>query len=324
MTTTERNWKLEYGTAVLARREDETVKQWQVRLILEKLVNGLDIDWFELSRLEGFDCTPDHLRRIGKGVELVYDAGLLASEPRDAAVSPDDSGLESIRIEKQKMWDLRREVNEHYRATARDELLRESVCAAARELPPIMFAPPAFQGTTRSDKVLVVPIADIHYGREISVAGLKGETLNVYSPEVFEQRMSSLFAQIIELLQADEYDELIGIQWIARSGAAWRDMPERYGPWQTAYKRFVQWQESGLLERIFHELGEDADLEDISIDSTCIKAHKASAGAQRGGRLSAKTGKNPRKHNVSASVAAAEVQKSMRRWMPWAIPFLCS
>ena len=81
----------------------------------------------------------------------------------------------------------------------------------------------------------------------------------------------------------DARELLNGILWIARSGAAWRDMPERYGPWQTAYKRFVQWQESGLLESIFHELGEGADLEDISIDSTYIKAHKASAGAKRGG-----------------------------------------
>lgn len=40
---------------------------------------------------------------------------------------------------------------------------------------------------------------------------------------------------------------------------------------------------SGLIEKIFHELGEDADLQDISIDSTYIKAHKASAGAERGG-----------------------------------------
>ena len=49
------------------------------------------------------------------------------------------------------------------------------------------------------------------------------------------------------------------------------------------YKRFVEWQKSGLIEKIFHELGEDADLEDISIDSTYIKVHKASAGAERGG-----------------------------------------
>lgn len=68
-----------------------------------------------------------------------------------------------------------------------------------------------------------------------------------------------------------------------RSGAAWRDLPERYGPWQTVYKRFKEWSESGLIEKIFHELSEDADLQDISIDSTYIKAHKASAGAERGG-----------------------------------------
>ena len=67
---------------------------------------------------------------------------------------------------------------------------------------------------------------------------------------------------------------LNGIFWIARSGAAWRDLPDRYGPWQTVYKRFKEWSE---------RLGEDADLQDISIDSTYIKAHKASAGAERGG-----------------------------------------
>lgn len=47
---------------------------------------------------------------------------------------------------------------------------------------------------------------------------------------------------------------LNGIFWIARSGAAWRDLPERYGPWQTVYKRFREWSESGLIEKIFHEL----------------------------------------------------------------------
>ncbi len=75
---------------------------------------------------------------------------------------------------------------------------------------------------------------------------------------------------------------LNGIFWIARSGAAWRDRSERYGPWQTAYKRFREWSESGLIEKIFYELAEDADLQDISIDSTYIKAHKASAGASHG------------------------------------------
>ena len=74
---------------------------------------------------------------------------------------------------------------------------------------------------------------------------------------------------------------LNGIFWIARSGAAWRDLPERYGPWQTVYKRFKEWSENGLIEKIFHELGEEADLQDISIDSTYIKAHKGSSSSSR-------------------------------------------
>ena len=69
--------------------------------------------------------------------------------------------------------------------------------------------------------------------------------------------------------------------WIARSGAAWRDLTERYGAWQTIYKRFVQRQIAGLLEKIFHDLGEDADLQDISIDGTYIDAHKASTRAKK-------------------------------------------
>ncbi len=76
---------------------------------------------------------------------------------------------------------------------------------------------------------------------------------------------------------------LNGIFWIARSGAVWRDLPERYGPYSTVYNRYREWSDSGLIEKTFHELGEDADLQDISIDSTYIKAHKASAGAERGG-----------------------------------------
>ena len=66
-----------------------------------------------------------------------------------------------------------------------------------------------------------------------------------------------------------------------RSGAAWRDLPERYGSWQTVYKRFVKWQEAGIFEKNIKDLALDVDMQDISIDSTCIKAHKARAGAKK-------------------------------------------
>ena len=79
----------------------------------------------------------------------------------------------------------------------------------------------------------------------------------------------------------DTRQMLNGIFWIMRSGSAWRDLPERYGPWQTVYKHFVKWEKAGIFEKIFTDLAADADMQDISLDSTCIKAHKASVGAKK-------------------------------------------
>lgn len=82
---------------------------------------------------------------------------------------------------------------------------------------------------------------------------------------------------------------LNAIFWIARSGAPWADLPERYGPHQTVYSCFCKWRDDGTLLRIFHALNEDADYENLCIDSTSIKAHPQSAGAKKG----AKFGKQP-------------------------------
>ena len=79
----------------------------------------------------------------------------------------------------------------------------------------------------------------------------------------------------------DTRQMLNGIFWILRSGASWRDLPERYGPWQTVYKHFAKWEKAGIFDQIFTDLAADADMQDISLDSTCIKAQKASAGAKK-------------------------------------------
>ena len=80
----------------------------------------------------------------------------------------------------------------------------------------------------------------------------------------------------------DDRQILNGILWILRTGAPWRDLPERYGAWNTVYSRFVRWQKSGLYQKILAELGLEADLEDMGTDSTCAQAHQHSAGAKKG------------------------------------------
>lgn len=79
-----------------------------------------------------------------------------------------------------------------------------------------------------------------------------------------------------------------GILWILRTGAPWRDLPERYGPWSTVASRFYRWRQAGVWERLFAELQRQADAEgrlnwDVHfVDGTVVRAHQHAAGAKGG------------------------------------------
>ena len=79
-------------------------------------------------------------------------------------------------------------------------------------------------------------------------------------------------------LRKDDRNMLSGMLWIVRSGAQWRELPEAYVPWQSVYARFAKWRDDGTLEAIFRVLSADADMENLSLDSTCIKVHESANG----------------------------------------------
>lgn len=86
----------------------------------------------------------------------------------------------------------------------------------------------------------------------------------------------------------DHRQVLNGILWKLRTGAPWRDLPERYGPWRTVYARFVRWQEDGTWDRLFAHVQTKSDavgevVWEVSIDSTVVRAHQHSAGAPKRG-----------------------------------------
>ncbi len=70
------------------------------------------------------------------------------------------------------------------------------------------------------------------------------------------------------------------------TGAPWRDLPSRYGPWQTCYDRFVRWRRDGIWDRLLahtqpksYAVGE-VEWE-VSVDSTIAWAHQHATGAPR-------------------------------------------
>jgi transposase len=83
---------------------------------------------------------------------------------------------------------------------------------------------------------------------------------------------------------------LDGILWKLRTGAPWRDLPERYGPWSTVYSRFFRWRRAGVWDRLFGAVLARADAAgeldwDLHfVDGTVIRAHQHAAGAKGGTR----------------------------------------
>lgn len=67
-----------------------------------------------------------------------------------------------------------------------------------------------------------------------------------------------------------------------RAGIPWRDLPERFGDFRVVHLRHSRWSKSGVWERIFKTLSQDADNEYAMIDSTIVRAHQHSSGAKGG------------------------------------------
>lgn len=70
-----------------------------------------------------------------------------------------------------------------------------------------------------------------------------------------------------------------GILWILRTGAPWRDMPQRYGIWSTISSRFYRWSKAGIWDRLLKQIQEKADAANQLewqvhyVDGTVIRAH---------------------------------------------------
>jgi transposase len=106
---------------------------------------------------------------------------------------------------------------------------------------------------------------------------------------------------------------LDALLWLGKTGAPWRDLPGRFGPWRTVATRFYRWTRSGLWERILAELRRAADAvggtdwEAHMVDGTSVRAHRRAAGGKGGGsarRWAARAAASAASRTSAATAAA--------------------
>ena len=72
------------------------------------------------------------------------------------------------------------------------------------------------------------------------------------------------------------------VLWLARTGAPWRDLHEKFGRWNSVFRRFRRWAQKGVFETLFQHLSSDPDFEYAIIDGTIVRVHQQGTGARGG------------------------------------------
>ena len=113
----------------------------------------------------------------------------------------------------------------------------------------------------------------------------------------------------VTVSEEDNRRFLNAVLWVAKTGAPWRDLPERLGNFSTVFQRFSRRSRKGVWQRVFEALGEDADTEWLTADSTVVRAHQHGAGK-----------KGAKRARPSDAVAAASAPRSTSPSTPSGTP----
>ena len=108
------------------------------------------------------------------------------------------------------------------------------------------------------------------------------------------------------------------VLWVARTGAAWEDLPERLGNWNSQWRRFDRWARAGRWDPILAALREP-ELDVLILDSTAVRAHPCAAGSKKSGTAAA-----ARRSRRWAAAAAASGPRSTGASTASATPASCS
>ena len=184
-----------------------------MNLIVNKINKQTDIDWSEIKEMYDLPLHSDSLRKASAtpfGGAAVYQyyknkTNNEKTDPDEALSNLQEQKLE-LQKERQKLHVEKLENNRWIRENARDELIAEKIIEAVKSLSPMKV--PEVIPARASNIEYCLLFGDEHYGIEYEILGLFGETLNAYSPEIFENRMWEMLSHVVGFVQENGITKL--------------------------------------------------------------------------------------------------------------------
>lgn len=206
----------------------------------DKMEKISDLDWGEIAEKYGIDWNGDSLRKAqqpplvgGAFIKQYYDEKYI-----NKSCSDDDDYMEQLKTmkreiqkERTKLQTEKLEYNKWLREESRDELITEKIIEAINNVKNVEV--PKYIEPIKGEKSYILALADCHYGIEFDIKDLFGNTINSYSPEIFEKRMWDLYNQVRAIVEKESINELSvwelgdGIQGLLRLNS--QLMQLRYG-----------------------------------------------------------------------------------------------
>lgn len=192
------------------KRENETSFEYIVRLFQNKAL--YDLDYQELFKLAfGVELASDECRKRFYGISMLLNEyeTQLANSIKDSSEEELLSILAQkefdVQVQKQKVLDLRRDVNRIKRESARKELVLEEYKTAVLDsiLQPPVIEVPKFTESLQNEKVHILCFGDIHYGKKFK------SLTNVYSMDVVNERFCKLFNSTVEYIEENKVERMI-------------------------------------------------------------------------------------------------------------------
>ena len=199
----------------LHRLPGENEEQFIWRLGKAKDSGELDMDWEEVAGIinREFRANEDEYRvssayrKPYQQAKRFYEAGVFKSLTGDKYLEQIRESTRELKMERIKVQTEKLELHRWEREDARDELMAEKFVAAVLQMPEIEF--PEYQcNRVFGSRSAVLAFGDEHYGADFTIVGLRGETINEYSPEIFEKRMESLLENTIDIVNRENITDL--------------------------------------------------------------------------------------------------------------------